>query len=106
MLIRDIHRTPEYPGLPPPGGAGHLAVAVHREPAGEHGVVGVLAAREDRGDARPDRTLPHNELAASRHEGPVADFDAAHIGDGVEGPGRAFERDAQVPAALGLLAMG
>src|SRR5258707_658973 len=30
----------------------------------------------------------------------VAHFDAGHIGDGVEWPGRAFEGDAQVPAPL------
>jgi len=46
------------------------------KPPGEHGVVGVLAAGEDRGDARADRTLPHDELAASRHERAVAHFDA------------------------------
>src|SRR4029077_12661929 len=73
---------------------------------GEHGVVGVPAAREDGGDARPNGTLPHYELAAPRHQRAVAHFDARHVGDGVEWPGRAFEGDAQVPAALRTLSVG
>src|SRR6184192_1336500 len=57
-------------------------------------------------DACPDGALSHDELAVSLHQRAVADFDAADIRDGVEGPGRAFERDAQVPAALRALGKG
>src|SRR5882724_4978623 len=65
----------------------------HKNPDSSTQVVAVLAAGEDRGDARADRTLPHDELAASRHERAVAHFDTGHIGDGVEWPSRAFEGD-------------
>src|SRR5207247_253599 len=61
MGIRDHHRAPQEPRLLHPGRPGHLAVTVHREPAGEHGVVGVLAGRGDLRAACPDGALSHDE---------------------------------------------
>src|SRR2546425_8224301 len=51
MRVRDDHGTPQKPRLLHPGRPGHLTIAVHREPAGEHGLVGAPAAGEDRRDA-------------------------------------------------------
>src|SRR4029079_9992804 len=74
-----------------PGGAGHLAVAVQREPAGEDGIRRRLAAREDPGHASAHR------LALD--EGGHADFHAAHVRDGVEGTGGPFEGNAEIARA-------
>ena len=87
------------PAFLDPGRAGHLAVAVLREPAGEHRIVRRLAARKDHGHAGPHRTLAHLERALTANDRGHADLDAAHVGDGVERTRRAVERDAEVARA-------
>ena len=106
VRIGDRHRAPQKPRLLDPGRPRHLPVAVHREPRGEHGVGRVPAAGEDRGDARADGPLPHHEPAAARHQRAMPDLDAGDVGDGVEGAGGAFERDADVAGALATLRGG
>ena len=58
VRVGDHHRPFEEPGFLDPGRAGHLAVAVEREPAGEHRILRVAPARQDRGDAGAHRALP------------------------------------------------
>src|SRR5262249_28447407 len=57
-------RAFEEAGLLDPGGAGHLAVAVEREPAGEDRVAAILfAARQYSRDAGPHRPFTDLQLA-------------------------------------------
>src|SRR5213075_2679668 len=96
-------RTLEKAALLHPRCAGHLAVAVEREPRREHGVEIRLAARMDHGDAGANRALPHHELAAAGDERSVPDLDARDVGDGVERTRRSADGKLEVILArLGL----
>jgi hypothetical protein len=74
-----------------PGGPGHLAVAILREPAGEDRVVRFLAARQDRRHPGPD--------GVALDERRVADLDTADVSDRVQRAGRPVEVDAEIPRA-------
>ncbi len=90
--VGDHHWTLEEPRLVDPGRAGHLAVAVEREPAREHRVgQGALAAREDGGD-------PGAHRVALDQSG-VADGDSCDIGDRIERSRHAFERHPEIAGA-------
>ncbi len=98
--VGDHHRPLEIAGLLDPGGAGHLAVAVLREPAGEYRICQrIAAARQHGGDPRAHRALADLKLARARNQRGMPDQHARHVGDGVEGPRCAVERDAQIPRA-------
>src|SRR5882762_8779036 len=103
VRVGDHDGAVEEAGVFEPGCAGHLAVAVEREPGAEDGVVRILAAGMNGGDAGADWAFSDFELAAAGDEGGVSDFDAVDIGDGVVRSGVAVERDAKVAASgLGL----
>jgi hypothetical protein len=97
--IRQHDGTFEEAGFLDPGRAGHFPVAVERRPAREDRIGGRLAARQDRGDAGPDRAGADFERPVTRDEGRVADLDAGHVGDGVERARCTAEGDAQVAGA-------
>ena len=82
-----------------PRRAGQFAIAVEGEPGGEDGVERLLPAGEDRRDPGPNRPAADDQFPLAADQGDVPDFDAGHIGDRVERPGRAVERDAQVAGA-------
>ena len=72
--VGDHHGAFEEAGFFDPGGAGHFAVAVVREPAGEDGIHhGIFAARENGGNACADGALADDELALAGDERGVAD---------------------------------
>src|SRR5690606_24936501 len=96
VRVGDRDRTLEKTALLDPRRAGHLAVAVQREPPGEDRIGIRLSARVDDGDAGADGAPSHHELAFARDERRVADLDARDIGDGIAGARRAVERDAEV----------
>ena len=83
VRVGDHDRTVEKAGIFDPGGAGHLAIAVEREPGGEDGVITGLAAGMDGGDAGAHRSFADYEFAAAGDERGVADLDTLHVGDGV-----------------------
>ena len=84
MRVGNHHRAFEEAGLVHPGGAGHLAVAVEREPAGERRVARALAARQNRRDAGAGGAV---------REGDETDFDALHVGNSVQRARRAVKRN-------------
>ena len=90
----DHHRAAQDAALDHPRRAGHLAEAVAREPAGEHRRP-AFAARPHGGDAGAHGTTAHHQWAVATHDRRVTHFDAGDVGDGVQGPGRAVERDAE-----------
>src|SRR2546427_6968053 len=106
VRVRDHHGAPQEARFLEPGGTGHFAVAVEREPAREDRIARALAARQDGGDAGTNRSLPDHQLAASRDERRVSDLDAGDVGDGVERARRTVERNPQVAGALLLLGVG
>ena len=59
----------------------------------------VLAARQNGGDSGAYRAFADLQLAGAGDQSGVADFDALHVGDGVERAGRAVEGNAQVAGA-------
>ena len=81
--VGDHDGAVEEAGVFEPGGAGHFAVAVEREPGAEDGVVRVFPARMNGGDAGADRAFSDFELAAAGDERGVSDFNAFDVGDGV-----------------------
>src|SRR5580704_3574374 len=99
MSVRDHDRTVEKTGVFNPGSAGHLAVAIEREPGGEDGVVAGFSAGMDGGDAGADGSGADYELAAAGDERGMADLDALHVGDGVVGAGSPIEGNAEVAGA-------
>jgi hypothetical protein len=99
VRVGDQHRAFKKAGLFHPGSAGHFAVAVESEPAGEDRVGGSLAAGEDGGDAGAHRPCTDAQLSFTFDDGAVAHFDAGHIGDGVERAGDAVERHTEVAGA-------
>src|SRR5882762_6974248 len=103
VRVGDQDGTVEEAGVFEPGCAGHLAVAVEREPGAEDGVVGILAAGMNSGDAGADGAFSYLELAVAGDERGVSDFYAVDVGDGVILPGVAVEGDAKVAGSgLGL----
>ena len=67
------------------------------QPANDGLAIESLAARQDRGDAGAHRPLARRVSGAlARDDRGVADLDAGDVGDGVERPGRAVERHAEI----------
>src|SRR5215469_3191668 len=94
--VGDGDRALAGTGFLDPGDAGHLAVAVLVVVAGRHRVARVvLAARVDGGDAGPH--------VVALDQGPVADLDAGHVGDGVVRAGYAavLQADGAGPGLAG-----
>ena len=83
------------------GLARHLAIAVEIEEAAIDRMRIVAPAREDDGDARAHRPLADLERPLATDQRDLPDLDPRHIGDGVEGAGRALERHAEIAGALG-----
>ena len=96
VRVGDRDRTFEQPALLDPGRAGHLAVAVEREPRGEHRIGVGLAARMHDGHAGAHRALADDQLAAAGDQRGVADLDAGHVGDRIERPGGAANRQLEI----------
>ena len=99
VRVGDHHGPGKKARLLEPGGTGHLAVAVEREPSAKNGIAVRGAAREDGGDAGAHRTAPDDQLAIARDDRAVPDGDTGDVGDGVEGTGRAVEGDAEIARA-------
>ena len=94
--VCDHNGAVEKTGLFEPGGAGHFAIAVEREPGAEYGVERIFAARKNGGNAGADWTFAYYEFAVAGDWRGVSDFYAADVGDGVVGAGSAIEWDAEV----------
>ena len=100
VSVGDHHRAFEKSGFFDPGRAGHFAVAIVSEPAGENRIAhGFCAARKDRGDAGAHRAFADLQFAFAGDERGVADGYAGYVGDGVERAGRAVKRDAEIAGA-------
>ena len=96
VRVGQHHRAFQLAGFLEPCRAGHLAVAVEREPRAEHrSVEAVVATRQDRGDAGA-HLVPVRQVLDQRD---LADGDAGDVGDRIERTGRAFERNAQIARA-------
>ena len=104
--VGDHHRTVKKAGFIDPGGASHFAIAVFGEPAGKNRIDGRLASRKNGGDAGAHGAFAHFQFSFAGNQGAVADFDAFHVGDGIERAGRAFEGHAQVAGARSRLSGG
>jgi hypothetical protein len=96
VRIRDGHGTLEESRLLQPCRAGHLAVAIQREPRTEHGIGVVLATRMDDGDASSHRSLSNDETTAARDERRLTDLHAGNVRDGVERTSRAANWNAEI----------
>src|SRR5690606_14411613 len=81
-----------------PGGAGHLAIAVQRVPAGKARPEG-LAARQDGGDAGADGALADLDLAFALDDRRITYGDALDIGNRVVRAGRPDKGNAEVAGA-------
>jgi hypothetical protein len=101
VRVGDHDGAVEEAGVFEPGGSGHLAVAVEREPSAEDGVVRVLPSGMDSGNAGADGAFADFELAVAGDERGVSDFYALDVGDGVIRAGRAVEGDTEI-AGTGL----
>ena len=97
FVMRD--RPLEVAALLDPRRAGHLAVAVEREPRREHRIGVRLAARMHDGDAGANGALSDHQLAAAGDERRVSDLDAGDVGDRVERAGRPADRQLEVVLA-------
>ena len=95
----DHHGPDQEAGLLDKGRAGQLTETVEREPAGEDGSVRRPAPRQNRRNARADRSLARPQLALPRDQGDLADLHAGNIRDRVEGTWEAVKRDSEVPGA-------
>src|SRR5215510_9649168 len=103
VSIGDRDGTFEEAGFFHPGGTGHLAVSIEREPSGEHGIVRrLLSSRENRGHPGPDGTDSDLEFSFAGDERGVPDLDAFDIRDCVECAGRSLKRNPEV-ACRGLV---
>src|SRR5581483_5623369 len=89
----------EKAGVVHPVGAGHFAVAVEAEIAGEDLVLGVLPAWQDRSHPGANWPDTHFEGTAAGNESCVAHLNSGNVGDGIERTGSAIERNAQVAGA-------
>src|ERR1051325_9109685 len=87
MCVRDRDRPRAKARFLEPGGAGHLAIAIEREPGAHHRVRIVLAAWMDDGDTGTHRALADDEYTVARDERRVPDLHSRHIGDGIEHAG-------------------
>src|SRR5256885_6568175 len=68
-----------------PGSAGHFAVAIQREIAGEDGIVhGIAPTGKKCRHASSDRTFADFELTLPADESGVANFHSGNIGNGIE----------------------
>ena len=100
VSVGDHHRAFEKSGFLDPCGAGHLAVAVLREPGGEYRIgKRVRAAGQHGRHAGAHRTLADLQFARSGDQRRVADRDAGHVRDGIERSGGAVEGHSQIPCA-------
>ncbi len=100
VRVRDEDRSFEEPGLVEPVGAGHLAVAVQREPAAEdRNPGGGLAARKDRGDtgSHGGRLAVGAARVADQRDHP--DLHARDVRECVLRPGKSVEGDSEVARA-------
>ena len=86
-----------------PGGAGHLAVPVQREPGGEDAAPAGAAAGQHRGDAGADRAFADAELSFAPDDGVVPHLHSGDIGDRVEQAGITLEGHAEIAGAGRLL---
>ena len=94
VRVRDGDRCGQHPGFADPFEAGQLAVAVEAVTAGEDRLAPIVgAARDDHGDAGPDRALADDQRSVARDERRVADANARDVRDGVEWPGPATPDD-------------
>ena len=102
VRVGNADRPLEKSALLQPGGSGHLAVAVEREPGTEYGIVAPFPAGVHYGHAGTYRSDPHLEWSwRALDDRGVADFNTAHIGDGIQGAGGSADQggDAQVARA-------
>ena len=99
--VGDHHRAVEKSGFLDPCGAGHLAIAIFGEPSGKDRIHGALPARENRRHARADRPNANLQFSFAGNQRAIADFDALHIGDGIERARRAFKWHAEIAGSLG-----
>ncbi len=100
MRVGDHHGTFEEAGFLDPSRAGHFAVAVLREPAGENSAGhGIFAARKNCRDARADGTFTDLKLSFTGNQRGVADQNTSNVGDGVKRTGRAVKRDSEIAGA-------
>ena len=106
MRIRDDYRPFEKAQIIERGGAGHLAVAVQREPASEDRISGIFSPRKNGGDAGAYRANTYLQRAIAGNQRRVANFHALYVGDGVERAGSAVEGNAQVSGARFSLGRG
>src|SRR6266849_4580015 len=89
MSIGDHDRPVDKSRLLDPGGPGHLAVTVLREPAREDCIVVAFTARQNR--------CYSSAHAVAGDQRAISYLDASHIGDGVPRPWRSIKRHAQIP---------
>src|SRR6266550_4384716 len=86
-------------GLFHPGCARHLAIAVQGEPSGKNLILRILSAGQDGSYAGADGTCPNLERSLTRNQCGVTYFDALHVGDGIQWPRLAVERDSEVASS-------
>src|SRR5215469_16764859 len=99
VRVGDHHRTIEKPGIVDPCRAGHLAIAVEREPGREHGVVAVLAPWMNRRDPSTHRAFTNLKFALAGNERSVPHFNPLHIGDGIKRAGCTVKWRAEIAGA-------
>ena len=100
VRVGDHHGAFEKAGLFHPSRAGHFTVAVQRPPAGEDRIAHrIFSARKHGGHSRANRPLANLQLSFAGNERSVPDGYAGNIGDGVERPGCAVKRDAEIAGA-------
>jgi len=95
VRVGDQDRPFEEARVLDPRGAGHLTVSIETEPGSEGRVTRESSPRQDRGDTRPDRALPHNELPVTLDDRRMADLDSSHIGDRIVRPGLTLQPNAE-----------
>ena len=96
VSIRDEDRPFKKAAFLDPRRAGHLPVAIQREPSRHDWIARRFSTRQDRRDARAHGSLADLQRPLTLDERREADFDAGHVGDRVQRPRCAFERDAEV----------
>ena len=100
MGVGDGDRQRHLAGFLDVMGAAQLAIAIEAEKAGEQRLIDLgKRSRHDCGHAGANRTRALLERAVAFNDRAIADRDARHIGDGVERPADAFERQAEALAA-------
>src|SRR4029079_3698304 len=85
-------------GLLDPGSAGHLAIAVEREPASEDRLAPGAAPREDSSYTGADRSFSLHQSTRSPDQGGVSHLDPCYIGYGVVPSWHTVEGNAEIPS--------